>query len=85
MGQDRSDEGIRRSRPSNNGHLDNCTEKACLERCPSGTTAGTRCAQCGPAGGCTPLETGCFGTCGDATDRGPGQLCFDGACAMACL
>jgi len=54
------------------GKLSNCTQRPCKapEPCPEGTTASTRCLDCGPIDNCTLVETGCL----DLND-GKGQFC----------
>jgi hypothetical protein len=59
-----------------------CTEIACDEPCPAGTTYGTRCAQCGPTDACEIVEHRCLPTCVDTCADG-GQ-CISGVCKTLC-
>jgi hypothetical protein len=63
-----------------------CTDIACPEPCPEGTTYGTVCLQCGLAGGCSMSSTGCLPGCDDDLDCSQnGSACLDGLCQMLCL
>jgi hypothetical protein len=58
-----------------------CDDASCPKPCPAQTTRATSCAQCGPAGGCEVIETGCLPTCTDSCENGS---CVDGVCVMLC-
>jgi hypothetical protein len=58
------------------GELTECTTKDCAQiGCAEGHYAARTCRECGPTGGCTVLETGCFA---DAS-------CVDGTCSSGCF
>ena len=66
-----------------NGALVFCTEIGCDTACPPGTTRGQLCAQCGLAGGCDIVETGCLPACA-GTCPNAGQSCANGICSILC-
>jgi hypothetical protein len=60
-----------------------CTRIGCPIECPAGTSAGTSCDQCGPAGGCEVVFHGCLAQCARATDCEDGT-CVDQTCKTLC-
>jgi len=68
------------------GQVSVCTEIGCADPCPTGTTPGTSCAECGPTDACESVETTCLRSCssnGDCTDPAH-SLCLGGQCRNAC-
>jgi hypothetical protein len=56
-----------------------CTMYPCpVGLCPSGTTRNEVCLECGQAGGCSLLRTGCLPRCETSADCGgqPGSMCY---------
>ena len=58
-----------------------CTREACESACPPNSVPGSRCAQCGPSGGCDVVEYTCLVLCADVCDDGS---CVDGVCQRLC-
>ncbi len=61
------------------GKVTGCTEIACDAPCAEGTEPQARCRECGQAGGCTIIETGCFEPCDQTCTLG---FCLDGLCQV---
>lgn len=58
------------------GELVDCTTRECADTpCPEGTFVARNCVGCGPAGGCTAWEIGCFAD----------PACEDGTCGNFCF
>jgi hypothetical protein len=81
--------GIRRPWDCNtctceDGQLSLCTLVECPSGnydCPSGTSPGNQCAQCGPTDACQIVEYACLPNCTDACATG---VCSNGVCRQIC-
>lgn len=51
--------------------------------CPTGSTLGTTCTECGPTDACLKSETKCLPDCPDG-GCATGGLCLDGLCRSVC-
>jgi hypothetical protein len=65
-----------------NGFLVDCTKRDCPKACPEKTLAGIGFAGCGPFGGSTATEYGCFRTCSSSEQCDAPRSCIRNQCEL---